>query len=207
MVVIDKYKLIFVHIPKTGGTSIEFNFNFKLGSYNSKKHEYWGIKDKKCMQHYLWNDYKELEPEKWKFYYKFSVVRDPYKKIISAYKWNPVFGRNRKKTLKEFLEKAKDIIENDKYSDNCYFDQIMPQYKFIFDRNDNLMVDKVFKLETLNEKFNIFLDERDVDIEKLVHINKTKIGEEPILDKEDIKIINKLYKKDFELLGYKMKKA
>tara|TARA_Y100000780_G_scaffold153585_1_gene138335 strand:- start:2051 stop:2671 length:621 start_codon:yes stop_codon:yes gene_type:complete len=205
MVIIDKYNLIFIHIPKTGGTSIEFNFDFKLSSYNSKKFKYWGIENKKCMQHYLWNDYKELEPDKWKFYYKFSVVRDPYKKIISAYKWNPIFGRNKKKTFKEFLEKTNEIIENNEYSDNAYYDQIMPQYKFIFDENNNLMVDKVFKLETLNEKFNSFLDERGADIDKLVHINKTKKREEIILDKDDIKIINKLYKKDFELLGYKMK--
>jgi hypothetical protein len=205
MVILDKYKLIFIHIPKTGGTSIEFNFGFKLGFYNSNKKEYWGIKNKKCMQHYLWSDYKKLEEDKWKFYYKFSVVRDPYKKMISAYKWNPVFGRCKKNTFKQFLEKAKDIIDNDQYSKNCYFDHIMPQHKFIFDENDNLMVDKVFKLETLNEKFNAFLDEREIVIEKLVHINRTKKKDEIILDQDDIKLINKLYKKDFELLGFKMK--
>lgn len=100
MPVSHEYKTIFVHIPKTAGTSIEEVFNctnienlystersFKLVlPYNFKTSE---IKDTallKTPQHLTLSELKDLLPhEVYTNYYKFCVVRNPYKRLASEY--------------------------------------------------------------------------------------------------------------------------
>ena len=68
-----KYKFIFIHIEKTGGTSINDFFNFddvyeKHGTINYFKNEYG----------------KKLFDE----YFKFTIVRNPWDWLVSRYHWS-----------------------------------------------------------------------------------------------------------------------
>ena len=68
----DNLKLIFVHIPKTGGTSIKKSL---------------GITNRSLGYHKRANDIKKEIPDKWKNYFKFSVVRNPYDRVYSIYSY------------------------------------------------------------------------------------------------------------------------
>ena len=83
MVWCNKHKIIFVHIPKTGGTSIE-----KALKLTSREKGYGVNKEKKAVQHYDYNEYRNsLGSEKFDKYYKFTISRNPYEKVISEFFW------------------------------------------------------------------------------------------------------------------------
>jgi len=76
MILRDK-KILFVHIPRTGGVSVEKYFNWESGV---------GWKDSDLAQHltleeYSWNN--DLND-----YFKFSFVRNPWDRLVSWFLWS-----------------------------------------------------------------------------------------------------------------------
>ena len=68
----DKHKLIFIHIPRTSGTSIEKMFAIDM--------------DKESGKHLKASEIKRLAgAEKWNTYFKFSLVRNPWERVGSLY--------------------------------------------------------------------------------------------------------------------------
>lgn len=70
-----KNKFIFVHIPRTGGTSIE-SILFKDSLYKRSHHT--------LKQYYRQIEKKGMNPLD---FYSFSIVRNPFDKLVSEYKW------------------------------------------------------------------------------------------------------------------------
>jgi hypothetical protein len=62
-------KILFCHIPKCAGTNVNFCLQKKLNS---------------CYEWYV-HRILQYEMEKYKNYYKFSVVRDPIERLVSLY--------------------------------------------------------------------------------------------------------------------------
>ena len=74
--ILPRKKIIFIHIPRTGGTSVEKYFNFK--------HEA-GWKPATA-QHFTLEEYsKHYDLDK---YFKFSIVRNPWDRLMSWYLWS-----------------------------------------------------------------------------------------------------------------------
>jgi len=69
-------KIIFIHIPRTGGTSVEKYFNFKPSVD-------WKIKTAQHLTLKEYGDHYELDD-----YFKFSIVRNPWDRLISWYLWS-----------------------------------------------------------------------------------------------------------------------
>jgi len=65
-------KCIFIHIPRTAGSSIE------RALIND---DWWNV-DRKT-KHLIANQAKKLYSEYWNDYFKFSFVRDPYSRMLS----------------------------------------------------------------------------------------------------------------------------
>ena len=69
MPVSDKYKLIFIHIPKNAGTAITNTLDmYDIG-------------------HHGWQYYKSKYPQKWEQYKKISVTRNPWDRLVSCYEY------------------------------------------------------------------------------------------------------------------------
>lgn len=68
-------KFIFIHIPRTGGTSIEVPF-FKKASAGGM-----GMQTKHSNM-WMW---KEKMKDDWDMYYKFTFIRNPWDVVISKY--------------------------------------------------------------------------------------------------------------------------
>ena len=81
MVYCEERKLLFVHIPKTGGTTIEREMDCVCSSKG------YGVKAGKAMQHYTCNEYHKNVPFT-DDYWKFSIVRNPYSRFISDFFYN-----------------------------------------------------------------------------------------------------------------------
>ncbi len=93
-------KLLFIHIPKTGGTSIEHFFgmtrpeNFHFARWDRDQHDFVNkhkhLNDSHRLyyepQHYPVNVLKDIIKD-YDEYFKFAFVRNPYTRLLSEYYW------------------------------------------------------------------------------------------------------------------------
>ena len=96
-----EYKIIFLHVPKTGGTTIESLLGIteleNLCSYRWNTEQFDFIEKHKHLsdsynihyepQHYTIDIIKALVPD-YSTYFKFVFVRNPYTRILSEYFWS-----------------------------------------------------------------------------------------------------------------------
>ena len=175
--IIDKYRTIFIHIPKNAGTSIEEYFGNESIRIQPEKHaDIYEIKRK------FKNSYNN--------YRKFTIIRNPYDKMVSWYFY-----------LKRNLGDYNVIKFNDWIKDPSKFwhandpiSFLKPQYKWI----DNTV--DIIKFENLNEELNKFFNKQI----NLPIINKS--NHEHYLEyynEESLNIIYNKYKEDFEKFNYK----
>lgn len=182
-----KNKILFVHIPKTGGTTI-----CQLGSNHGYNWGYQGEGDSgcSCVRHHR-------PPTKEILSYGlpvFTVVRNPYHKIVSEYKY-----RKSTKDLNIFISEHMDKLANNKYDFQCHW---VPQHKF------TKYCNHILKHESLKEDFEkLMLEYFPLEEIKLdILLNKSKDRGVSIKDisPENIRRINQYYRKDFEKFGYQM---
>ena len=74
-----EHQCIFLHIPRTGGTSIEMWLND-------------GVSIQPHMQHLLASQAKEFYADYWDNYFKFSIVREPVSRVLSCLAFPREFG-------------------------------------------------------------------------------------------------------------------
>lgn len=147
--------------------------------------------------------------------YKFCFVRNPYDRIVSEYFWkikdNDIrLGINcRNISFREFvliLEKKLPTLMLLPHNEVSHF---IPQYKFVCDDSDQLLVDLVVKYEdTLENGLKNLFNNIGVTYPenfKLPKNNTTKSVRKKYTEYYDEKtqnIIYRLYKKDFDIFNY-----
>jgi hypothetical protein len=163
-----KNKIIFIHIPKTGGESITKMFwNEKL---NLKKGKHKTIFDYE----------KEVDIRN---YFCFCFVRHPYERIQSYYRYLTKQFPKRIKNIK-FKDWVFDMIGEPKELFNT-------QISFI---NDKV---KIFKFEKFNESLEIISTKTNMKIDCKIHMNKSDTRVPAELDEEIKEKIYLVYKEDF----------
>ena len=189
-----KYKCIYVHIPKTGGTSIENALKDrttpKTGGSSHSKIIY----------------YKNKFSSEYEHYFKFSFVRNPWDRIVSGFNYfksggNGSIGDSNKKKL--FGDNFKKFVKNlDAYCKlkNPHF--LLPQYEYIY-IDEKSEINKLFRFEQIKNEFNILRETLNLEINNLykTRISKHKHYTE-YYDDETREIVAKKYAKDIEYFGY-----
>ena len=197
--------LLFIHIPKTGGSVIEVNIekHAKQTLYSSYTNNLLDFPfNKKSLQHqfyttiYQFRDKLNVNFDNIKI---FSVVRNPYDRIISDLIYLKLIQTN------FTAEQVYDTIKNNYLYRDDLDNHNQPQYKFIVDENSELIKNiKIFNTETLNQSndnLNNFLGFN-------INIKQNRVKDySKYLNKDSISLINTFYKKDFELFNYKLKSA
>ena len=186
----NKDKLIFIHIPKNAGISIEEAlFNKKIGHKSILQFE--SHDKKKCNK-----------------YFKFTVVRNPYDRLVSAFYFlkkggrNPVdkaWAENNLKGIEGFNEFVFKLT-NKKFAKKILNHQhFRPQYKYLVNSKGNINIDFIMKFETLSSDFEQLIQQLNFRNIKLSHKNKSnrKSWEEYYEDGMELIVYN-LYKRDFE---------
>jgi hypothetical protein len=177
-------ELLFVHIPKTAGTSISEILNYnKLDNWNRgypRHHDpYFYLKDNNKIDDKV---------------FSFSVVRNPYTRTYSCYKQ---FNKSNKTDI-SFITYLNNILEK---KISAYTPLLhLPQSFYIIGDDNKIQVTKLYKFENLKE----LEDDLSWKI-KLINVGyytKEKYAE----DYNDIAIdiVKKLYKFDFLFFGYSM---
>lgn len=186
----NKHKIVFIHIPKAAGTSIA---GLLYGKRNGHlKAEY--------VQQQLGVNYKEK--------YSFSVSRNPYDRLVSAYNFarqgetkhgaitNPGFYQSSVfETFESFVENW--LVKQDLNQLDPVF---QPQHLFVF-KDKKCLVDELFKVERMEKlegKLSSLLEKSVRFKKKNQSTYKKRIEYSPELKNK----VYQLYQKDFELFGY-----
>jgi len=156
-------------------------------------------------------EYKEHYDEYWDKYKKFTVVRDPIDRFISAYK----FARMKESgwfsaTGEEGLEKHRHYdlcneMDINEYTTYLYknFEEFnrwnVPQTFIISNENNEIEIDYFVRFENLQE------DLSKIGIESIQKLNSSKIEDDKViqLSKKSKMKLHEIYDIDYKNLNYK----
>jgi len=192
----EKYNCIFIHVPKTGGCSIEhvLDPNVKLDTYSMISRVLGNTE--------LVDKHAKVEKYANSNQFKFAFVRNPWDWLVSYYKWMKL---NRDLTTQDFKAWVKANPNPLPHSQHSYISV-----------GGNVIVDFVGRFENLQEDFDKVCDKIGIPRKKLPHKNSSKYiknaeGKWEVerkhyteyYDDETKDIVSERYAKDIEYFGYK----
>ena len=230
MPISHKDKLIFIHIPKTGGGSIEKTLKIygteNNGDLKPNLNILYGISNNKVLQHLTLQEILEITKNKFNDYKIFTFVRNPYDRIVSEYLWRSQAYGLRKVEFKEFLNE--DVITKknniNKHLKNFYKDEKLIPFLDVhyIDQIDFLKIENKIKVDHIGKFENINNDFKKITTKKLyhkVHASKfdyfyytykkwipyfiTKNSYRRYYDNETYDLISKYYIEDINKFNYK----
>lgn len=160
--------IIFIHIPKTGGSSIRkllSNLKNPKLSFNDKVKYYYmeELKRKKIASRHgkAINFLDFFSKDLWDNSLKFTCVRNPWDLMVSSYHWWIQYGHNFANLNKMFLDISK--MSFNEYINSTYGKTMINECKgnpqdWFLDIDNKIMVDGIVKLENFNEDFKKLLD-------------------------------------------------
>lgn len=188
-----KYKCVFIHIPRNAGTSVLSI----LGDTGGRLHR-------------SFMDYQLSNNVRFKNYFKFSIVRNPYDRIVSVYEYLKS-GGNKSHDLyfSEIIEKENGSFDwfVNEFIDEYKIHEVLllkPQYLFLYNYKNELQVDYIARFERLEKEIPYILQHINMPYKKLPKLNQsTSHSWEKYYEySRTIETVNRLYKKDFEFLSY-----
>jgi len=189
----EETELFFIHINKCGGSSIEtvaYEYGVRWGRWVKPKIRY----------HEPSEYFMNLDIVKDKVL--FTSIRNPYERLISGV-YCP-YGRIKFRYIDQEID-IKKFNEILRYNINDYH----TYYDYIYHK-DKKVIPHVLKLENLNNEFNQLMSDYNCEIRMDKKKNLSgkfysdiKYGVEHI-SKENLKLINEKFKKDFHYFNYDM---
>jgi hypothetical protein len=195
------HKVIFIHIPKCAGQSVEETFlndlqlswddhRYLFGCF--EKPSSWTKNIPGRIAHLTAKeilDFKFLPIEIFNSFYKFSIVRDPVQRLVSS--WNYLVPEE---NFDDWV--ASKVLSGHK--ENNYF--FKDQTDYLFDENNKLLVDDIIPFKTLGSSKHHFYNYLE-NVSALSHRNASK-KRDIFISQETTKLIKDLYKKDYKYLDF-----
>jgi len=183
-------KAIFIHIPKCAGTSV-------LSTMGHSKYR----------SHYPFYIYKEANFYKYRRYFKFSFVRNPWSRMFSVYNYLKN-GGNGAEDLKLAVSikdiSFEDFIKNWLTLEKIHSIRLLhPQHSFIYNPFEKkLEVDFLGKVENFQSDMRFICEK--LGLEYIEHKNNvsSESNYRDYYNEETIEIVRNLYSFDVELFGY-----
>lgn len=201
MPISDEKQLIFIHIPKNAGTSIEKNLHMRATG------------------HKPWFIYKQDFPKEWETYKKFAIVRDPIDRFISCYdyarmdksywhdsdpKSGSIYGKHpdydacKKFDINQFVRAFAinaNHLKHDGWKPQWYWIAEM-RYGMLSNLGPEIKINTIIKYENLSSELvsnNIFETQLPV-------VNKSdRQNNESVLDSKSIELLKNFYREDYKL--------
>jgi len=189
--------ILFVHIPKAAGSSIEQLFTESGWSMNlfkpcSSPYE-------PAEQHLTYEKLGELL-EDIDDITSFTVVRNPFRRLVSEWRWQLSTMRTTDVDFDHFVRRVQvSLLHSRTYWDNHW----RPQTEFLSDA-----INRVMKIENIDEDFSNFAREHDLDLAgPIPRRNRSRrrfLRSSPKLacSTETMDRILEIYETDFDVLGY-----
>lgn len=204
MIISHDYKFIFIKTRKTAGSSIEKIFLDKLQGTN---YVFGGMMPENLYpvncsftnaEHNGSSFLQYHYPKEWKNYFKFTVERNPWDKIVSRYYW-----------VKYFKPK-KNVEDFDSYMKNCRKDVRKATDFALYTEDNKIVVDYVMRYENLDNEMKFVCDKIGLNYNhelqtiklKSQHRAKNK-NYQDYFDNKTKDIISTIFSKEIEYFNYK----
>jgi len=196
-----EYRCIFIHLPRTGGTSIEKALCGK---------NWWDVDP--STKHLIASQAREVYKDYWDAYFKFSIVREPCSRMLSCLRFPEYFSINylSTSTYSDFLRGYMQrfgyplTVEYDhRFHKPVQSKRALPNAVYLNALDEEL--DYIGRFEKLDEEFsNIakMLGAEDLTLEHF-GASPTKPTDN-FTCPESLVLIKKLFQHDFEHFGYKL---
>lgn len=203
-------KIVFVHVPKTGGTSINSYFNFK-----EKLKNFYGVVNQSLeLSHFSLDEI--AEHLNLNSFFKFSFVRNPWDRLVSKYFFYKIgYRKKNEKSLsifdnvESFDDYVFEIFKNFKNIQNNYPSHYLCNH---FKTQSSFVISKNYKLDFLGnfENFNfdlkkigsIFNIKKDIPCLNFTNHKNYQF----YYNKKTKKIVEELYGEDIKNFNYKFDK-
>lgn len=144
---------------------------------------------------------QEVGAETFGSYFKFAFVRNPWDRAVSQYEYTRT-----RPDLQAFIGMSEDDSFN-RYLGliaKCPHVQWLPQHRFVFDEDGNLLVDFIGSFERLRaDAESVFRRLAIRTSGGLPHVNASKRGPiEAYYDREAIEMVAALYKDDLRMFTF-----
>lgn len=199
MPIFTKHKAIFVHIPKTGGTSIEkaLGLDKSVLLYDTKKASH-------SPQHYTVSELKKAVPKSlFSSYFKFAVTRHPVERLVSHFYWNPEIKPKTKERFVKLVDFAETCVESNSFDTVSFNDHLIPQV--FYTRDDVDYVGKYEKFQKTIDAIWSRLPDEQHRKPRVREIERFKPKCRCLIDKDIWNRIVSIYRADFDELSYDVK--
>jgi len=195
--ILDTQKAIFVHIPRTAGTSIETS----LCGHSITDPHFSNVWPKWSGPILRYGD------EKFSKYFKFSIVRNPWDRLVSIYHYYKEGGNQRsedKAIQKKWSGTFKEFVYNlDYWATHSQVDcQLANQADYLYD-DDKLIVDFIGRFEKLNLYYNQLCKRLNIQRPLLKLNASTHKPYEKYYSKNTMEIVGKWFEKDIVFFDYR----
>src|SRR5262245_60897278 len=191
----DQHRCIFVHIPKAAGISVAMAlFGNLAGGHHSARH------------------YRVVFGRDFWSYFKFTFVRNPYARLVSAYEFlrnggHPAWRTNqrfRDEVLSEYADFGDFVLRWLKPCTHWTEPHFRPQHEFL-ELGGRLVMDFVGRVERIDVDFATVCERLGIQAQ-LERLNPTvakhgTLGDHYVSDAVERRVRD-VYAKDFELFGY-----
>lgn len=191
--------LLFVHIPKTAGTSIIESMNTKIRRIRFVGHNLILEKSSDRIDRNQMSVWSKFGNTLYR-YRSFAVVRHPYTRFLSAYCY--LSDKKRRGIDQEAGAIIRSYPNINAFIKNLphHMERIvhfLPQHVFIC-KDDTIIINHVLRFEDLPGCLSIIHPHIP-----LCHVNRSDWGQYNLrLTRESIGILQQCYQKDFDILGY-----
>lgn len=202
----DRHRCIFVHIPRCAGTSVEE----VIWPGERRKEDLWmGFVDRfhnkhqtGGLQHLLARQIRqEVGEERFSSYYKFTIVRNPFDRLVSQFAY-----MRAREDLRAFIGMSEDASFEDYVSliRERRHVQWEPQCSFLCDEGGELLVDFVGRFERLDGDMGEVFGRLGLDVaDGLPHRNGVHRGGYRNYYTDDLRqLVEDMYRDDLVRFGY-----
>jgi len=198
-IISNPHRFVFIHIPKTAGGSVR---QALMRTANGKKPS--GI-----YQHASATTIRDLDKNRFNKYFSFTIVRNPWARMWSIYKFNL---ERKGKGHMDVGNSFEDFLMNKKRTHNwakTFINpntplQRRPQTDWILDEDGKCIVDYIGKFETLKKSLKEICSKINIPVPPLVKTHKTSdnIPYTRAYSQKGIDFIANHFKTDIEQFGY-----
>ncbi len=179
-------QFVFIHINKTGGSSVEAALGVPLEHYTARE------------------KIAQIGETAWDERYTFSIVRNPFDRLVSHYSYRLTRNhQSMRDTSVDFAEWVRLVLQE---RDPTFRDEekmFIPQIEWLVDDSGSILVDDVLRFEDLPSAFARIAGQLQVEV-SLPHTKPSRRRDDyrDYFDAETKQIAERAFGEDLERLGY-----
>jgi chondroitin 4-sulfotransferase 11 len=202
VLVSESRKLVFVHIQKTGGVTVNALLRERIPDLRSIVARH--VSARRGM----------ADLDGWDEYFKFAFIRNPWDRLVSWYTMITTFDKpgnalwwyvqDNSSTFEEFIRNCTGEIE---VKEGIYYSFAYNQLDYVTDEHGDLLVDFIGRLENFDEGVREVFHRIGLESETVPHHNRSGHRHySTFYTPETEMIVRERFKRDIEYFGYEFER-